>query len=96
VPGEGDASVVFTFAGRPVTASAGQSIGAALLAADVRMVRRTRVGGAPRGLFCGIGHCFDCLVSVDGGPPVRACLTPMADGSAVEPGRVPHERPAAR
>lgn len=77
------APVRMTFDGLPVEAYEGESIAAALLAADVRATRRTRRGDAPRGLFCGIGACHDCLVRVDGSGPVRSCLTPVRDGVAV-------------
>ena len=36
--------------------------------------------GAPRGVFCGIGVCFDCLVTVNGRPNQRACLVPGRAG----------------
>jgi hypothetical protein len=73
----------FEFDGRPVPARPGETIGAALLAAGVRRFRVTRFGGRPRGLFCGIGVCFDCLVSVDGEDSVRACLRAAAPGAVV-------------
>lgn len=73
-------SVDVTFDGRPVPAFTGETLGAALLAAGVRTLRETRFDGTPRGLLCGIGACHDCLVVVDGGGPVRACVTPVADG----------------
>ena len=76
--------ITFTFDGRTIEAQPGQSIGAALLAAGVRSVRRTRVDDAPRGLFCGIGICFDCLVVVNGRPNTRACITEAAAGDRVE------------
>lgn len=75
----------FTFGGVPVDAEEGQSVGAALLAAGHRSWRTTRHAGAPRGLFCGIGICFDCLVVVNGRPNQRACLTEARDGDRVEP-----------
>jgi predicted molibdopterin-dependent oxidoreductase YjgC len=77
------APVRMTFDGAAVEAYEGESIGAALLAADVRTTRRTRHSGAPRGLFCGIGACHECLVRVDGSGPVRSCLTPVRDGITV-------------
>lgn len=64
------------FDGEPVTAVPGQTVAAALWAAGVRSWRTSRVSGAARGLFCGIGVCFDCLVTVDGTPDQRACLVP--------------------
>jgi predicted molibdopterin-dependent oxidoreductase YjgC len=75
----------FTFRldGRAVTASPGQTVAAALWAAGIRSWRTTRVAGAPRGLFCGIGACFDCLVTIDGERNQRACLVPARPGLAV-------------
>jgi predicted molibdopterin-dependent oxidoreductase YjgC len=69
--------------GEPVQAYAGESIAAALMASG-RRAFRTDASGAPRGLFCGMGICFDCLVTVDGAPNVRACMTEVRDGCNVE------------
>ncbi|MBI5030096.1 MAG: (2Fe-2S)-binding protein [Chloroflexi bacterium] len=69
--------------GEPVSAFAGESIAAALMASG-RRAFRTNVSGAPRGLFCGMGICFDCLVTVDGVPNVRACMTEARDGNKIE------------
>lgn len=77
-------SVEFSFDDRSMTARPGQTVGAALLANGVRSWRTTRFGGRPRGLFCGIGVCFDCLVTVNGEPNVRACLAAVADGDVVK------------
>ncbi|MGW1988609.1 (2Fe-2S)-binding protein [Embleya sp. NPDC001921] len=60
--------------GRSIPVEAGQTVGAAMLAAGIRSWRTTRFAGTPRGLFCGIGVCFDCLVTVNGTPSLRACL----------------------
>lgn len=76
-------TVTITVDGVPVPAREGQTIAGALLTAGRRAWRRTG-RGRPRGLFCGIGLCFDCLVAVDGVPNVRACVTPVAEGMAVE------------
>ena len=73
----------FTFDGREIPFEPGQSVGAALLAAGIRSWRTTRVGGRPRGLFCGIGVCFDCLVAVDARPNERACRVEAVDGMDV-------------
>jgi len=76
-------AVGLTFDGASVEAYAGESVAAALHAGGVRALRRTRDTGAPRGLFCAIGSCHDCLVRIDGSGPVRACLTPVRDGMTV-------------
>jgi predicted molibdopterin-dependent oxidoreductase YjgC len=73
-------TVTVTFAGRTLQARDGQSVAAALTAAGVRSWRITRRGARPRGLFCGIGACFDCLLTIDGRPAQRACLVPVRDG----------------
>ncbi|MFF6958212.1 MULTISPECIES: 2Fe-2S iron-sulfur cluster-binding protein [unclassified Streptomyces] len=70
--------------GRPVPAREGQSVGSALMAAGIVAWRSTRVEGRPRGLFCGIGVCFDCLITVDGHRDQRACQVPAADGMRLE------------
>lgn len=73
----------FRFDDRPVPFRPGQTVAAALLADGVRSWRTTRVAGRPRGVFCGIGVCFDCLVSVNGLLNERACLRPAAAGDVV-------------
>jgi len=76
--------ITFSFDGHEMSAPPGQSIAAALIAAGVRSWRTTRVEGRPRGLFCGIGICFDCLVTVNGEASRRACLTELREGDRVE------------
>lgn len=71
-----------TFEGEPIEAPAGASVAAALIASDRTAWRRTR-DGQPRGLFCGIGVCFDCLVEIDGESGQRACMIPLAEGMRV-------------
>jgi hypothetical protein len=74
------------FDGRPVPTTAGESVGAALTNAGIRSWRSTRKAGRPRGLFCGIGICYDCLLTIDGQPNQRACLTPVSPGMRLESG----------
>ncbi|MGA7203667.1 MAG: (2Fe-2S)-binding protein [Specibacter sp.] len=75
-----------TLDGVPVPARHGQTVGAALTDAGIVSWRTTRNAGRPRGLFCGIGVCFDCLLTADGVPNQRACLTPARDGMVLETG----------
>ena len=75
--------VTVTIDGRPTAAYVGETV-AAVLFADGRVQTRTTVGGSPRGVFCGMGVCFDCLVVVDGIPNTRACMTWVRDGMRVE------------
>jgi len=76
-------AITITVDGHPVPAYAGETIAGALLASGRRAWRHTRYG-QPRGLFCGIGLCYDCLVTVNGTPKVRACQTPVAAGMVVD------------
>ena len=73
----------FNFDGAPIPAEVGQSVAAALIAAGHRSWRRTRISGSPRGVFCGIGICFDCLVTINGRPNQRACLVEARPGDDV-------------
>ena len=76
------APLSLTLDGRNVTAYVGETLAAVLFAEGLVATRRTR-GGAPRGVYCGMGVCFDCLVVVDGVPNTRACVTWARDGMVV-------------
>ena len=69
--------------GRPVDAFEGETVATVLLAQGEIATRRT-VKGEPRGIFCGMGVCFDCLVVVDGVPNTRACMTWVRNGMSVQ------------
>lgn len=89
--------VKVTFDGREVEALPGETIAAALSAADIVAFRETRRRAA-RGPFCGMGVCFDCLVTVDGKPSQRACLTKIEAGMDIRsepPGTPPPAPPPA-
>jgi hypothetical protein len=68
--------------GRPVTAHLGETVATVLLAEGHAALRWT-VSGSPRGIHCGMGVCFDCLVVVDGVPNTRACTTSVAEGMEI-------------
>lgn len=77
------ASFTIAVDGRATTAFEGETILTVLLAAGYRALRR-RPDGSPAGAYCGMGVCFDCVVSVDGVPNVRGCTTPATPGCRVE------------
>jgi sarcosine oxidase subunit alpha len=77
--------VTFRFAGRAVPAFEGDTVGAALHAAGIRILSRSFKYHRPRGLLCCAGRCPNCLVDVDGVPSVRACTEPVRDGMEVRP-----------
>ena len=78
------AAVEIEFEGRTYRGVLGQSIAGILLANNVLDWRTTSSNHAPRGLFCGIGVCFDCVVAVDGVPDIRACQRRARGGEHVE------------
>ena len=80
IPG---AAVTLQLDGEPLQARRGQTVATAMLAAGRRVLRRTRRAGKPRGLFCAMGVCFDCVMVIDGKAGVRACMTKVEDGMQV-------------
>src|SRR5687768_12473788 len=99
------APVEITYDGQRLDAQEGETVAAALSAAGVIALRTTR-SGAPRGLWCGMGACFECLITIDGRVNQRACLVKVharmrvesaADGRAAlvpPPAREPERREA--
>ncbi len=69
--------------GAEVTAYDGDSVAAVLMREGHVSWRLTRHGNRPRGLFCGIGACQDCVVTVDGVDGVRACVAPATPGAEI-------------
>ena len=75
--------VSFTFDGKEIEGYEGEPIAAALKAAGVMVHRYTQKEHKPRGIFCAIGRCTDCVMVVDGVPNVRTCITPLKEGMTV-------------
>jgi len=76
--------VTITVDGAAVAAREGDTVAAALLAAGIDVFRTTSVGNAPRGPYCLMGACFECLVDIDGQPSRQACMTRVAPGMRIE------------
>lgn len=76
--------VSFTYDGKTLTGCEGEPIAAALKAAGVMAHRYTKKEHKPRGIFCAIGRCTDCVMVVDGKPNVRTCVTPLKEGMVVQ------------
>lgn len=81
-PGKGS-RVVFTYDGVEMEGYEGEPIAMALKAAGVEVHRFTAKRHEPRGIFCAIGRCTDCVMVVDGKPNVRTCMTPLVAGMDV-------------
>lgn len=76
--------VKFTFNGQELVGYEGEPIAAALHASGVRVLRYSPNLRRPRGFYCAIGNCSSCLMTVDGEPNVRVCVTGLKKGMAVE------------
>lgn len=75
--------VSFSFDGKLVEGHENEPIAMALRALGVMAHRHTAVKHEPRGVFCAIGRCTDCVMIVDGRPNVRTCVTPLKAGMQV-------------
>ena len=76
--------VSFSFDGKTVTGYEGEPIAAALKASGLMVHRYTQKEHKPRGIFCAIGRCTDCVMIVDGVPNVRTCITPLKEGMVIK------------
>ena len=79
------ASVRFRFNDRVIEAYKGESIAAALLRAGIVATRRTTHYDDPRGYYCGMGVCWECVVDVADVGLTRGCMQPVAEGLEVKP-----------
>jgi sarcosine oxidase subunit alpha len=91
--------ISFTLNGKKLEGHESETVAAALHAAGVTMYRKSPQRHRPRGFFCAIGKCSSCLMTVDGVPNVRVCITPLREGMKVcspkGKGQLPEEDPAA-
>jgi len=61
----------------------GENLAASLLAAGVRITRRSPTSGEARAPFCMMGTCFECQVRIDG-ITRQACMTHVSEGLVVD------------
>lgn len=76
--------VEFEFDGQTMQGCEEEPIAIALRANGVMIHRYTSRLSQPRGVFCAIGRCTDCVMIVDGRPNVRTCITPLKEGMKIE------------
>jgi len=78
-----DDDITLTLDGQTLNCRAGDTVAAALFAHNVASCRDTPVSGSPRGPYCMMGVCYDCLVMIDGQANQQACMTLARDGMVV-------------
>lgn len=70
--------------GKEVVAYIGETLLAALIASGYKQLRRSPVLKEKRGGLCGMGVCYECLVTIDGEKNIRACMHDVKDGMVIE------------
>ena len=76
--------------GEAVEAYGGETVATAMLAAGHWTCQTQEQ--RPMGVFCNIGVCHSCLVTIDGVSGVRACQTTAKPGMVVESRSVEKDR----
>ncbi|RVE94412.1 (2Fe-2S)-binding protein [Sinorhizobium meliloti] len=87
--GSPEATITIFLDERPIPARAGETVAACLLRAGIAYFRTTPVSGSPRLPYCMIGHCFDCLIEIDGVGSRQTCLVQVRDGMRLRRQRGP-------
>lgn len=78
--------VTIKFEGKELVGNKGDTVASLLTSYGIRDFRYTRKRKEPRGIYCAIGRCTDCMMTINGKPNVRACITQIEDGMTVERG----------
>ena len=78
--------IQLTLDGQTIEAFAGETVATVLLVSGYNVFQHNEKPQLPGSLYCGMGVCFNCRVTVDGVPDIRACVTPIAAGMIIETG----------
>jgi hypothetical protein len=82
-PDSRPATIAVEVEGRSVLVPTGASAAAAVLIAGLSSIRETPVGHQPRGPYCMMGICFDCLAEIDGVPNRQSCMVAARPGMRI-------------
>lgn len=74
--------VSFSFNGQAYSAYEGESVACALFAAGIKHLRNSPREQTPRGMFCLMGSCQECIVWIDG-RKVASCQQAVTPGLEV-------------
>ncbi len=80
--------ITFTYDQKILQGYEGDTIASALLANGIRLLRVHEESGTPRGIYCNIGHCYECRMKVNQTSGVRACLTELVEDMMIESGKM--------
>lgn len=76
------------FEGQTIDAEEGDPVAVALMNAGIMAFRTTPKRKEPRGVFCAIGRCTDCMMTINGKENVRTCITLVEEGMTIEKGHL--------
>lgn len=76
--------VTVYFEDAPVLVSEGMTVAAAVLQAGHADTRTTARDHEPRGPYCQMGVCYECLMDIDGEPNQQACLITVREGMRIK------------
>jgi hypothetical protein len=74
--------VRFFIDGKPVIGHKGETIAAALI--NEGILTSKTIDLKPLGVYCNIGICFSCAMTINGIANVRICKAPVSEGCKVE------------
>ncbi len=80
----GSSQIQVEIDGQMVFAYIGESVASILMVFGIRTFTQANTYNLARTLFCGMGVCHQCLVTVDGIRDVRACMTKVRPGMKIE------------
>lgn len=80
-------TITIYYEGKAINANLGDPVAVALMNAGIKSFRKTRKRGERRGVYCAIGRCTDCMMTINGIPNIRTCITPVQDGMKIEEGK---------
>lgn len=61
--------------GESITAYHGETLATVILSEGGKFFRKSLLTKEPRGYYCGMGLCHECLVKLEDGTRVKACRT---------------------
>jgi len=75
--------VTIDFEGVQINVLVGETVAAAVLAAETDYTRTSAISGVHRAPYCQMGICFECLMEIDGVPNRQACMIEVREGMKV-------------
>ena len=81
---ESHETVRISFEGKNLDVEIGQTVASVLLVGGNMVFRSSVVSGQPRGPYCMMGVCFECMIEIDGIPNQRACMIPVREAMKIK------------